>query len=277
MIACRVASRAGGCGTQPPARAAKAPPPHGRGSRRASPRILIGAAVVAVVAVVAIVLAVSLGSGSSSSSTTTLPAIGRLEGGLPGSAEVERLFKGIPQQGAVLGEAKAPVTMTEYVDLQCPYCRELETVVLPRLLSHYVRTGELRIDLRLLAFIGPDSVRGRSAALAAGEQNRQFNFSELLYFNQGTENTGWLDEQMVESAAASIPGLRVQAMLDAQSSPAVKGQETVLDNDAKAAGVTGTPTIFVGKTGAHPQQVALASPTDFTSIAAAIDAARAET
>jgi protein-disulfide isomerase len=255
-----------------PARAPEVPAPARHGSRRASPKVLLGAAVVAVIAGVAIVLAVSLGGGSSSSSTT-VPAIGRLEGGLPGSADVQRLFKGIPQQAALLGEPKAPVTMTEYVDLQCPYCREFETVVLPRLVSGYVRTGKLRIDMRLLAFIGPDSVRGRSAALAAGEQNRQFNFSELLFFNQGTENTGWLDQQMVESAAASIPGLRVQAMLTAQSSPAVREQATMIDAAASAAGVTGTPTIYVGKTGARPARVELASPTDLASVTAAIDAA----
>ena len=131
------------------------------------------------------------------------------------------MFKGIPQSGNTLGSPNAPVTMVEYIDLQCPYCREFETVVLPKLLTNYVRTGKLRIEQRLLAFIGPDSVRGRNAALAAGRQNKQFNFSELLYFNQGTENTGWLDQNMVNDAAASIPGLDAEQLKAAQGSPAV--------------------------------------------------------
>jgi protein-disulfide isomerase len=234
--------------------------------------VLIAVAVAAVVVGVGIVLAVVL-TGGGSSPSSTVPAIGRIEGGLPGSAEVQRLFAGIPQQAAVLGRPAAPVTMVEYVDLQCPYCREFETVVLPRLLSRYVRPGTLRIEMKLLAFIGPDSVAGRSAALAAGEQNRQFNFSELLFFNQGTENTGWLDQQMIESTAASIPGLRVQTLLAAQGSPSVKAEAASNDAAAKAAGVSGTPTIFVGKTGTAPKQVALTSPTDLRSVVAAIEAA----
>ena len=78
---------------------------------------------------------------------------------------------------------------------------------------------------RPIAFIGPDSERGRAAALAAAAQNRMFNFMEMLYFNQGPENTGWLDEAMVEAAAASIPGLDVPRLVSARGSAAVKGQE----------------------------------------------------
>ena len=69
--------------------------------------------------------------------------------------------------------------------------------------------GKVKIEARPIAFIGPDSERGRAAALAAAAQNRMFNFMEILYFNQGPENTGWLDDAMVKAAAASIPGLDV--------------------------------------------------------------------
>ena len=199
------------------------PPPVGKAAaRRASPKVLIalGAAIVAVV--VAIVLAVSLSGGGSS--TPSAPAVGSLTNALPGAAAVQRMFTGIPQSSNTLGDPKAPVTMAEYIDLQCPYCAEFESTVLPRLIRQYVRPGQVRIEQRLLAFIGPDSVRGRSAAIAAGMQNKQFNFSELLYVNQGTENTGWLDEKMVVAAGASIPGLRVPQMLSDAKSSEVSGQ-----------------------------------------------------
>jgi protein-disulfide isomerase len=231
--------------------------------------MLLGAAAVAVLAGGAIVLAVVL-SGGSSPTPKNVPAVGRLAGGLPGSAAVWQLFHGIPQAGDVLGSADAPVTMVEYVDLQCPYCREFETAVLPQLVTHDVRPGGLRIEMRLLAFIGPDSQRGRSAALAAGQQGRQFDFAELLYFNQGTENTGWLDEQMIVSAAGSIPGLRVPTMLAASTSGAVAAREARLDAQAHADGVTSTPTVLVGKTGTPPTEVALASPSDLATVQAAI-------
>ncbi len=110
-------------------------------SRRASPRVLlIGAAAVAALAVV-IVLAVVL-SGGSSTKVTNAPAAGSLANALPGAAEVETLFKGIPQHGTTLGSQSAPVTMIEYVDAQCPYCRMFETQVLPDIVRRYVRTGK---------------------------------------------------------------------------------------------------------------------------------------
>src|SRR5580765_5977509 len=237
----------------------RVPPPPVRQQptqRRASPKVLLiaGGAVVAVA--LAIVLAVTLSGGSSGSTPSTLP----------GAADVKLMFKGLPQSGNTLGSPKAPVTMVEYIDLQCPYCREFETVVLPNLLSGYVRTGKVRIEQRLLAFIGPDSVRGRNAALAAGEQNKQFNFSELLYFNQRTENTGWLDQSMVNDAAASIPGLDAAQLQAAQGSAAVAARATALDAQAQADNVASTPTILVGKTGTTPVKVAMSSPTDQQSV-----------
>lgn len=248
-----------------PNRVSPPPAPAARG-RRASPKVLLiaGGAVVAVV--LAIVLAVTLGGGGSSASPPTK---------LPGAAAVQRLFGGIPQDGSTLGAPSAPVTLLEYIDLQCPYCREFETVVLPKLLTGYVRPGKLRIEQRLLAFIGPDSVRGRNAALAAGLQNKQFNFSELLYFNQGTENTGWLDEAIVDDAAASIPGLNAARLGDDQGSGTVAAKATALDAQAKADGVTSTPTILVGATGTTPRAVPMTSATDTAAVIAAIDAALA--
>jgi protein-disulfide isomerase len=228
------------------------------------------ALLVAVAAAIGIAIAVGGGSGSGPAG---LPAVGQLQGGVPGAADVQRLFHGIPQRGTVLGASAAPATMIEYVDLQCPYCREFDTIVLPKLIQRYVRAGKLSIDLRMLAFIGPDSAAGRSAALAAAEQGRLFNFAELAYFNQGTENTGWLDQALIGSTAASIPGLRVQKLLADAGSSRVSRRAVSLDSEALAAGVNSTPTVLVGKAGSRPVPVPLASPTDTASAEAAIDAA----
>ena len=134
-----------------------------------------------------------------------------------------QVFKGIPQQGNVLGKASAPVTMVEYVDLQCPVCRAFETEVMPTIIDRYVRTGKVKVEARTIAFIGPDSDRGRRAAIAASRQNRLFDFEQLLYANQGPENGGWLDDSMVTAAAKSIPGLDVQTLLDTRNSASVVG------------------------------------------------------
>jgi protein-disulfide isomerase len=221
-----------------------APPPvrGAGGGRRASPKVLAAAAVAIAVAAVAAALAFALTGGSSSNSSTTVSE-------LPDAATAVSLFKGIPQTGNVLGKSNAPVTMVEYIDLQCPVCRSFETEVMPTIVPRYVKTGKVRVVARPLAFIGGDSERGRRAVLAAAHQNHFFDFAQLVYYNQGTENTGWLDSLFVRSAFASIPGLdAARALRDSDSSTVTK-EATQFDDQATADHVTGTPTVLVGKTG----------------------------
>ncbi len=247
-------------------REARVPPPPGA-RRQASPKVLIGAALAVALIVLAIVLGFVFTGGSSSSNT---PARGLLAGGLPGAADARRLFRGIPQHGNVLGSPKAPVTVVEYVDLQCPFCQEFETKAMPTLLSRYVRPGKVKIEARPIAFIGPDSERGRAGALAAGEQNRLFNYMQLLYLNQGTENTGWLDDALATAAAASIPGLDVHAWSSARGSSVVTDQESQFDNEGNADNVTETPTVLVGKTGGKLQKASV-SLSNIDSLSTAIE------
>jgi protein-disulfide isomerase len=260
-------------------RAALAAPPPVRAKgtllvRQASPRVLIGAGGVLLAIMVAVVLAVVL-RGGSSHALKNVPAVGSVANGLPGAAEIDALFRGVPQSGTTLGSASAPVTLVEYIDLQCPYCQQFETQVFPALVRRYVRTGKLKIVMRPWAFIGPDSSRGQAAVLAAAQQNTAFNYAALLYDNQGAENTGWLSDTMVASTAASIPGLRVRELLSERDSTSIHAQAQTIANLVQADGVSGTPTLFVGKTGRHGTQVTLKAPNDEATLARAIAAALA--
>jgi protein-disulfide isomerase len=260
--------------------AAAAPPPvRSKGSsagRQANPKVLAIAGVIAAVVIVAVVLGVVLTrGGGSDSSLKGLPAVGSCTTGLPGCSDVTALFKGIPQTGTVLGSPTAPVTMVEYIDLQCPFCQEFETQVFPDILKKYVKTGKVKVEVRLLDFIGPDSSRGRKAMIAAAKQNKAFQFAELLYFNQKTENTGWLNDAMIGQAAASVPGLKVPQLLSDRNSGSTKSQASEFDKQQTADNVSGTPTLFVGKSGKKGKQVPLASSTDEASVVTALDDALA--
>jgi protein-disulfide isomerase len=257
--------------------ALSAPPPvRSRGAprrRTASPRVLLGAAAVAVLVVVGIVLAVVL-SGGSSRTPKNVAAVGSLTDALPGAADVQARFKGIPQAGTTLGSPSAPVTLVEYIDLQCPYCQQFETQLFPDIVNEYVRNGKLKVVMRPWAFIGPDSTRGQAAVLAAARQNRAFNYAAVLYDNQGSENTGWLSDDMVTAAAASVPGLRVRQLLSDRDSAAVKDQVENITKLVQADKVSGTPTLFVGRTGQPGTEVTLSSPTDKATLVQAIEAAQ---
>jgi protein-disulfide isomerase len=249
-------------------------PPNVRRERRASPRVLLAVAGGVALVVVGVVLALTL-SGGSSNTTTSVPERGSLVNALPGAVAVQAQLEGIPQSGNVLGETGAPVTLVEYVDLQCPYCREFELDVMPDVIERYVRPGDVRVELRPLAIIGPDSETGRNAAIAAGDQRKLFNFSQITYLNQGVENSGWLDEEFVTRAASSIPGLKVPKLLADQGSAATAKAAAAFDAQADHDSVDGTPTILVGPTGGPFKTVAMTSATDGAAVAAAIEAARA--
>lgn len=243
-----------------------APPPvRSTGGRRASPKVLAIAAGAIALAAVAAALAFALTGGSSSNPSTTSAS-----STLPDAASAVSLFKGIPQRGNVLGKANAPVTMIEYIDLQCPVCRDFETGVMPTIVPRFVRTGKVQVIARPIAFIGPDSSSGRLAALAAGRQNRFFEFSQLLYDNQGQENSGWLDDDFVRAAFASLPGLDVAAAEKARTETAISDEADRFDGQADADNVRGTPTILVGKRGGKLTEVT--SP-DVPNLSAAIQAA----
>src|SRR6266516_812823 len=238
--------------------------------RRASPKVLVIAAVVGLAIVAAAVgIALAVG-GNSSSSAGTIPTVGSLTNALPNADAVQREFAGIPQQGLVLGSPKAPVTMVEYIDLQCPGCRAFETGVLPSIVPEFVRTGKLKIEARPIAFIGRDSIPARKAMIAASEQNRAFNFAQITYANQGTENTGWLNQTFIEQAAASVPGIAVQRLLDAQNSSAVKNVTDRIDAQGSADRVSQTPTLLLGKTGSKLKPVSSAATFDAAKLANAI-------
>jgi protein-disulfide isomerase len=253
-------------------RAAQAPPPPvpRKGQRRqASPRVLAAAAVALVLIIAAVVLGFTFGRGVNSS-PSTVPQRGSLANALAGAADVQRLLKGIPQQGNVLGKATAPATIVEYIDLQCPFCQQFETQAVPTLIQHYVRTGKAKVVMRPIAFIGPDSQVGRLAAIAAARQNRMFNFAELLYLNQGAENSGWLGNTTVTAAAASIPGLDVSKLLRDRNATAAKNSAAAFDRLSTRDAVSATPTILVGKTGGTLRRVSLSSPSDAQSVATAV-------
>ena len=236
--------------------------------RQGVDRRLVVAASVAAVLVAAVVVGVLTTRGAE-------PETAARGATLPNATESTALYEGIPQRGLTLGRDDAPVTLVEYVDMQCPYCREFEVDALPALVDRHVRTGKLRVELRGLAFIGPDSDRGMRAVLAASRQNRLFEVKGLLFANQGHENTGWLTDELAEAAARSVPGTDVARFTSDMGSGAVSALLQEHAREASRLGVDSTPTIFVGATGGDLRRVELASPSDLGALERAIAAAAA--
>ena len=188
-----------------------------------------------------------------------------------GAAQTAALLRGIPQHGVDLGSPKAPVTLVEFADLQCPFCAQWERNALPEIIRKYVRPGRVRIIFVVMTFLGADSVKAFSAALAAGKQNRFWNVAELMYLNQGKENSGWVTDTFLRSIGRTVKTLNVPKMLAARSSAGVKAQLAAASNLASTAGVNQTPSFAVGRTDATPQLVHVSS-LDAAGIEPALDA-----
>ncbi|MBS1676948.1 MAG: thioredoxin domain-containing protein [Actinobacteria bacterium] len=185
-----------------------------------------------VVVVVIIVVSSSSDSGGNASSLT-------------GKAEVEKLLAGIPQSGTVLGKPDAPVKVYEYGDLQCPYCKANAEEVTPEVIENQVRSGEASISFNQFIIIGPDSIPAGEAALAAGAQEKAWNFIELFYRNQGKENSGYVTDEFIESVGkeAGIPDL--EKWNEERKSGKFKKQLEAETKKAEKLGFGGTPSFAI--------------------------------
>jgi protein-disulfide isomerase len=158
---------------------------------------------------------------------------------------VAKQLKGVPQNDTVLGDPKAKVSVIEYGDLQCPVCKEFSFQVSPQIISNVVRKGTATYEFRQWTIIGPQSITAAKAALAAGEQGRYWNFIEVFYRNQGTENSGYVTDDFLTSIAE---GAGVEDIDRWNADRASKRWDSILsrnDTQAKGFGFTGTPSILV--------------------------------
>jgi protein-disulfide isomerase len=226
---------------------------------------VVGGAVALIL--VAVVLGVVLTSGDDT------PSVAADGATLPDAAEATALFDGIAQSGTALGRPDAPVTLVEFADLQCPFCRQFAVEAMPTVVEEHIREGTVRMEFRGLSFIGPDSERGLRAVLAAGQQDRLYEMTELLYYNQGGENDGWLNDDLIQAAARSIPGVDVAQLVGDMDSGAVSDLIEEHAAEAQQRAVNSTPTVFVGRTGGDLTRVEMESATDVESITRAIEAA----
>jgi len=205
-------------------------------------RMVLGSVLVAV-AIIAVLIAVSSGGGTGVSGLQTGASLAKTR------AAVQKLLTGIPQSGVTLGSSSAPVTMTYYGDLQCPICRDFTlTGGFEPLVANEVRAGKVKIVYRAFetATKDPSAFRAQQvAALAAGQQQRFWNFTELFYRQQGTEGSNYVNESYLSGLAKQISGLDVNKWQTNRSSSTLATSITTDEQAGTKLGVQGTPTLIM--------------------------------
>lgn len=162
-------------------------------------------------------------------------------------APAEKAAPPISASETLLGKASAPVAIIEYGDYQCPWCGKFFTEVEPMIRKEYIQTGKAKMVFRSFQFLGPESKAAAEAVECAREQGKSWEYHDAVYKAEhadGQENNGNLDRELFLKLAGEVK-LDVNAFtgcLDAHKfASKVQSDYTA----AGAAGVNGTPTVFI--------------------------------
>jgi protein-disulfide isomerase len=140
----------------------------------------------------------------------------------------------------------------------------------------YVRPGKVRMELRLVDFLGPDSNRGARALLAAAQQDRMWHAAARFFALQRTENTGYVTDAFLRRVLGGIGGLDVGRAMAERRSAAVDQELGAVKSMQSRYDVSSTPTLLIGRNVANLRTVSEQTPSP-EQIAATIDAELAKT
>jgi protein-disulfide isomerase len=158
---------------------------------------------------------------------------------------VNRLLNGIPQDGLTIGKPGAKVTLLEFGDLQCPFCKGYSEEVLPQVIENQVRGGEAKLEFNNFTIIGPQSTPAGAAAIAAGQQGRGWNFIELFYRNQGAEDSGYVTKAFLTAIAKNAGVPNIAKWNAARKSRRVLREVAATSAEAERLRFTGTPSFAI--------------------------------
>jgi protein-disulfide isomerase len=140
-----------------------------------------------------------------------------------------------------LGSATAPVTLVEFTDYQCPFCRRFQAEDWPQLKRNYIDTGRVRFIVRDLPLSFHSNARpAAEAAHCAGEQGRFWPMHTGL-LGQSAD----LSPQGLEARARTL-GLVLPRCRACIAANKYEGAIAANAAQADALGIRGTPAFVVG-------------------------------
>jgi protein-disulfide isomerase len=149
----------------------------------------------------------------------------------------------IGKEPTQLGAADAPVTVVEFTDYQCPFCKRFIQTTFPVLKHDFIDTGKVRWIVHDLPLgFHPNANKAAQAAHCAGDQGKYWQMRDILFRNNanlGIEKLpGYAREIGLDGNAfdACLSSDRHQAQIDQSS------------REANQIRVTGTPSFIIGKT-----------------------------
>jgi protein-disulfide isomerase len=141
-----------------------------------------------------------------------------------------------------LGRADAPLTMVEFTDYQCPYCRAFQAQTFAQLKKNYIDTGKLRFIVRDLPLQFHSAARpAAEAAHCAAEQGKFWEMHHALLTGSDPLPEGGIDKR---ATAVGLDLNRLHACMSA-----ARYESAIARNAATAdgIGIHGTPAFVIGR------------------------------
>jgi len=108
-----------------------------------------------------------------------------------------------------MGDPNAPVKIVEYSDFQCPYCRVFWEDTETQIVENYVKTGKVYFIYRSMGnFVsrtsGTESQDSAHAAYCAGDENKYWEYHDMLFTNWNGENQGAFSRKRLDAFAKAL-------------------------------------------------------------------------
>jgi protein-disulfide isomerase len=150
---------------------------------------------------------------------------------LRGGNSVQELYGGVRQDGIRIGSPDAPVTIGVFNDLQCTPCRHYQLQVVDPLVAEYARGSTAQLEFHNFSLGPTDTTLAGYAATAAGLQDREWQYVDLFFRNQGQVGER-VTSQSLNDIANAIPDLDTKTWNRDRDSAKVKA---IVESDAKLA------------------------------------------
>jgi len=152
-------------------------------------------------------------------------------------------------KGYSLGRADAPLTMVEFTDLQCPYCRQFALGAFDEIKKNWIDTGKLRYISRDFPIdsIHPQALPAARASRCAGEQGKFWEMRLAL-----VRNANLLSADYIAKTAADLK-LDTKAFSACAATTKFDAEIQAELREGAKLGIEGTPTFVIGRT--TPTQV----------------------
>jgi protein-disulfide isomerase len=176
-----------------------------------------------------------------------------------------------------MGDPNAPIRVEEFSDFQCPYCARFHSETETQLVNAYVPNGTIYFVYRSFGdFIGAESQAAAEAAYCAGDQEKFWEYHDILFANQTGENVGAFADRRLQAFAEAL-SLDMNAFNDCVKSGKYADRVQQDRVDGTAAGVTGTPAFTLTYTvNGEQKQRFIAGAYPFSQFQTEIEGALAE-